>query len=230
VQSLESVTARLGSQARQGSLSLSVAAPPMASANLLPNVIASFQASHPDVSVRLTDTSMEDISRMVKAGEVDLGFGMFIKPTPGVLRIPVFRFSLMVASLPATLKPRRGARKWSELAGKRFIGLPPENPIQQLINQYMGKVGHREPPAFVVNFLDTQIGMVAAGCGIAILPSTALPACRSRGVSMEPLTSPAAELDFYQVRDRSRKLPQCADDFTNLLKSVAVRSFAGGVG
>ncbi len=226
VQAIEAAISNLGGRARAANLTLSVAAPPMAAANLLPEAIAAFQAQHPEVSVRLTDTSMEDIARMVKAGEVDLGLGMFIKPRPGVLRTPVFRFSLMVVSRPGVLPPaRRGKRRWAELVDKRFIGLPPENPIQQLINKHLNSAGHAAPPAFEVNFLDTQIGLVAAGCGIAILPSTASSACRNRGLQVEALGSPEVELDFYQVSDRSRQLPQCAADFTELLKRHALRSF-----
>lgn len=225
VASIETAVSQLGGKARAASLSLSVAAPPMASANLLPEVIAAFQDQHPEVSVRLTDTSMEDIARMVKAGEVDLGLGMFIKPTPGVLRVPVFRFSLMVASRHGMLSARRGKRRWADLVDKRFIGLPADNPIQQLINKHLNSAGHGAPPAFEVNFLDTQIGLVAAGCGIAILPSTASLACRNRGLQVDALSAPEVELEFYQVSDRSRQLPDCARDFTELLKRYALSSF-----
>ena len=36
----------------------------------------------------------------------------------------------------------------------------------------------------VVNALDTQIAMVEAGEGVAIIPSFGLPVCRNRNVAM----------------------------------------------
>ena len=224
IQDIETVVSRIGDSARKANLSLSIGAPPMASANLLPEVIATFQARNQNVRIRLIDSDIGSISELVKSGDIDMGFGMFIKPTPGVLRIPLFRFSLVVASADDFARSHSAPWRWADLVGQKLIALPPDNPIQQLIDKNMAHAGHRDAPAFVVNFLDTQIGLVAAGCGIAVLPSTALPACKNRNVRMAPLMNPSAELDFFQVSDRSRKLPPCADDFTDLLKQSVRKS------
>ena len=46
------------------------------------------------------------------------------------------------------LPARRSKRRWADLAEQRFIGLPPENPIQQLINKHLSDAGHTAPAAF----------------------------------------------------------------------------------
>ena len=65
-----------------------------------------------------------------------------------------------------------------------------------------------------VNLLDTQIGLVEAGEGIAIIPSFGLAACRSRNVSMSELVEPIVTQEFYSgrsltSRQHSTKLSFC---------------------
>ena len=62
----------------------------------------------------------------------------------------------------------------------------------------------------IVNALDTQIAMVEAGEGVAIIPSFGLPVCRNRNVAMSRLVSPAAGMDFHEIRARGRTLPPAA--------------------
>ena len=218
VQNIEGIVSRLGQSARSASLTLTIGAPPMTSSYLLPELIAFFNKSHPEVRVRVVDTDISNISSLVRGGEIDMGLGMFIKPTPGVERIPLFRFSLVVASADHSFNVDHTPMPWHDLLGKPIIGLPPENPLQQFIDKQMASVGGLAPPDFVVNFIDTQLGMVAAGCGVAVIPSTAISACQNRKVRLNVLSEPAIELDFYEVRDRSRQLPSCAESFTALLQ------------
>jgi LysR family carnitine catabolism transcriptional activator len=81
----------------------------------------------------------------------------------------------------------------------------------------------------VLNALDTQIAMVEAGEGIAVIPSFGLPACRNRKVVMIRLINPVVTLDFHQIRNRGRKLPPAAEEFTSFLKSYIAR-WAGRAG
>ena len=78
-------------------------------------------------------------------------------------------------------------------------------------------------PVMVVNLWDTVIALVEAGEGIAVAPSHSLHACRNRKVIMSPLTHPTVTLDFHQVRNRGRKLPPVADEFTLFLQKYLGR-------
>ena len=68
--------------------------------------------------------------------------------------------------------------------------------------------------------LDTQIAMVEADEGIAIVPSFGLPACRSRKVVMIRLTNPVVNLEFYQISNRSKKLTPGDDEFIASLRAT----------
>jgi LysR family transcriptional regulator, carnitine catabolism transcriptional activator len=80
-----------------------------------------------------------------------------------------------------------------------------------------------------VNYLNTQIAMVEAGQGVAIIPSYGLPACRGRKLAMTRLINPVVPLDFSQIRLAGRKLPPVAEDFTSFLQSY-IASGAGRSG
>jgi LysR family carnitine catabolism transcriptional activator len=71
----------------------------------------------------------------------------------------------------------------------------------------------------VANLLDTQMALVEADEGIAIIPSFGLAACRNRQVVMSPLVDPVVTMEFHQITQRGRSLPEGADEFLAFLKS-----------
>lgn len=77
--------------------------------------------------------------------------------------------------------------------------------------------------------MDTQIGLVEAGEGVAIIPSFGLPACRSRNVTMSQLIEPVVTLEFHQINHRGRKLQQEAAEFSAFLKKY-IATLAGEAG
>jgi DNA-binding transcriptional LysR family regulator len=64
----------------------------------------------------------------------------------------------------------------------------------------------------IVNLLDTQIALVEAEEGIAIIPSFGLPACRNRKVVVSQLTNPVARFDFHLISNRGMELPPGAEE------------------
>jgi DNA-binding transcriptional LysR family regulator len=74
-----------------------------------------------------------------------------------------------------------------------------------------------------VNLLDTQIAMVEAGEGIAVVPSYSLLASRNRRVVMSRLINPVAEVEFSLISYRGKKLAPVTLTFTEFLKSFFSR-------
>jgi DNA-binding transcriptional LysR family regulator len=115
------------------------------------------------------------------------------------------------------------------LAAEKMISLSIEHPHQQLIDKQLAKAGVKLKPHCVVNLLDTQIALVEADEGIAIIPSFGLPACRNRKVTVSPLINPVVRFDFHMISRRGKKLPPEADEFTAFLKSY-IAGWAGRAG
>jgi DNA-binding transcriptional LysR family regulator len=187
-----------------------------------------FRKLRPDVRIQLYDADLPSLIKMAETGKLDLSLGIF-KAMPEVRREPFFRFSLMVArSATDDVQARRGATLTS-LAGERVISLSIEHPHQQLIDKQLARAGVKLKTQSVVNLLDTQIALVEADEGIAIIPSFGLPACRNRKITVSPMINPVVRFDFHMISRRGKKLPPEADEFTAFLKSY-IASWAGRAG
>jgi DNA-binding transcriptional LysR family regulator len=165
----------------------------------------------------------------VQSGALDMGLGIFFKYLSGVRRVRLFRFSFMVIRADNGNQSRGATTTWSALEGEKLISLPPSIPLQQLVDRHLAKAGVTYQPNLTVNYLNTQIAMVEAGQGVAIIPSYGLPACRTRKLAMSRLINPVVPLDFSQIRLGGRKLPPVAEDFTSFLQSY-IASWAGRSG
>ena len=101
--------------------------------------------------------------------------------------------------------------------------IEPVMPLQQFLDKHLARARVVQQPGLVVNYFNTQIAMVEAGEGVAIIPSFGVPACRERRIVMSQLVNPVVHLDFHQIRRRARKLPPVAEDFTAYLQSYLAR-------
>jgi DNA-binding transcriptional LysR family regulator len=227
LEELDGAMSRIGQIAREASDTLSVGAGQLVAANILPQAIREFRSQRPDLRIELFDADPATILHKIKAGALDMGLGSF-KNTPGIRRTLFFRFSLMVIRPDSQTAPRRTSTTWSALKGERLI-LPSPAAMRSLIDQHLAHAGVSSRPAMVLNRLDTVIAMVEAGEGTGIVPSSALPVCQRRHVVMSRLIKPTVPVDFYQIRNRGRKLSPAAEEFTIFLQAYIAR-WAGRAG
>ena len=229
LEKLDSTVSRVGRMTTEASMSLSVGAPPLVAANVLPEAIKEFRTHRPDIRIQVSDVRQGALTQLVEAGKLDMSLGAFFQPASGIRRTPLFRFSLMVVRPDPDPTLRRSSTTWSALKEERLISLTPGNMVQQFIDKHLSRMGIALHPYAAFNHLDTQIAMVEAGEGIGIIPSYVLPACRNRKVVLSRLINPVVNLDFSWISLRGKKLPSGADDFTAFLKSYMAR-WAGRAG
>ena len=228
LKTLNAAISRIEQAAKGRAKWISVGTTPWVAAHVLPPAIKEFREHRPDLRIRLLDAGLGAIARRVEAGKLDFGLGIF-KRTPGVRRVPFFRFSLMVIRPDKNAAFNRVSTRWSTLNGQTLISLTANYPHQQLIDKQLAKSGVAWKRGQTVNLLDTQIGLVEADEGIAIIPSFGLPACRNRKVTMSELDEPAVTLDFSEISNRGKKLPAEAAEFSAFLKMYIAR-WAGEAG
>jgi LysR family carnitine catabolism transcriptional activator len=225
VAALDTAVARIGRSANQSSQPLSLGAPPLIAANIVTRAIKEFRVQRPDVRIQLFDERSPAILQLVLAGKLDVGVGMFPR-TPGIRRIPFFRSPLMVIRPEQEPAVRRASITWSALKGETLISLRSFSPIQQVVDKHLAQVGAVIRKSVSINLLDTQIAMVEAGEGIAVIPSFGLAACRNRRVVTSRLINPVVEMEFHQISNRAKKLPPGADEFSAFLQSFFARELA----
>jgi LysR family carnitine catabolism transcriptional activator len=227
---LDAAMSRIGRTAKGGSQSISVGTTPLIAANILPQAIKEFRGQRPDLRIDLFDADLTTLLDRLQTGKLDMALGIFwFKSVPGFRRTALFRFSLMMIRADKIGAPHRAATTWSALNGQTLISMATINPHQQIINKYLAKTGAVCQRGAVVNLLDTQIALVEADEGIAIIPSFGVPVCRNRRVVMSRLINPIVNLDFSQISTRARKLPPGAEEFSAFLKTYIAR-WAGHAG
>ena len=215
---LEAAAANIGRSATEADRHLSIGATPLVAAGLLAPAIAEYAKRKPELEICVYDARRPRLIEMVQSGEIDVGLTAFQHAAPGVTKIPLVRFSLILIqaeSAPRDLGPRV---RWVDIAARKFVGSPPDAPVQELIDEHLRRVGRHQRPEIVCNYLETQIAMVESGAGLAVMPTLALPACLKRRVTLHALVDPVASGTLYWIVNRARKLPAAADGFNAFLR------------
>jgi LysR family transcriptional regulator, carnitine catabolism transcriptional activator len=228
LEELDGAIANIARSAKGTYQQITLGTTPLVAANILPPAMREFRKQRPDIRIQLFDAELPTLIKMVDTGQLDMSLGIF-KSRADVRREPFFRFSLMVVRASKyDIAPRR-TTTWSALQGATLISLSAGHPHQQLIEKQIAQAGVRVQIGSVVNLLDTQIALVEAEEGIAIIPSFGMPACRNRKVAMSQLIDPVVRFDFHLISSRGRELPPGADEFTAFLKSY-IATWAGRAG
>jgi DNA-binding transcriptional LysR family regulator len=225
---LDAALSQIGRTAKGATRTISVGVTPLMAANALPQAIREFRGQRPDLQIQLFDGDLKAIQRRVEEGKLDMGLGIY-RAVPGLRRVPFFRFSLILIRADQGGVPPRSTMPWSALNGQALISLAPRNPTQQFVEQHLAKAGVACPQSMVVNLLDTQIAMVEANEGLAIIPSFGLVVAPTRRVVMTQLVDPIVHLDFHQISTRSRPLSADAAAFATFLQAYMSR-WAGRTG
>jgi DNA-binding transcriptional LysR family regulator len=203
---------------------LRVGATPLVASRLLPAACAAMHRQDPGVTIQIVEIARDAIQEQVLSADLDLGLGIFLAPTAGITRRRLFSSRLFCVAPAGTARAARAAgstlsARWSSLKGAPLVTLQPNNPVQQLIDRYLpdnaGNVAR-----YAVNHIETQIAMSEIGLGCAVIPSFALPACRSYDVEITALRDPVVELDFYGIVKSGRGKSSLADRFTETLLDV----------
>jgi DNA-binding transcriptional LysR family regulator len=202
---------------------ITVGAPPLLAAALLPQVINAFAQSSPGVSVTLIDRSVAAIYDLLREGEINLAVGTFRRNEDGIARIPLVAYPLALVCradhpLAANMRPR-----WSDLAGLPLIALRRGNGIREQVERGHSAAGLDAEPAFELDQITTILSMVEAGFGVTVLPLYALTVVPKQSLVARPLADPPVTLEIDVAHRDDRSLSPGAADFVRLLKMGATQ-------
>jgi DNA-binding transcriptional LysR family regulator len=163
----------------------------------MPAAITAFNREHPQINVHIRDINRQAVQDGVANGELDAGFGAFFKTQSGIERTPLAAFGLAYVS-PVEKKANAnhrgtafGTTRWSALHNKPLIGLPSNNPVQELIEEQLRIIGRGDEDRPVYENFQTLLAMVEAGFGVTVLPSFIAPACQRYRVQLSLLIEPS---------------------------------------
>ncbi|MCT4356158.1 LysR substrate-binding domain-containing protein [Streptomyces sp. Je 1-79] len=146
-----------------------------ASRGLMPRVLAELATRHPELDARLTEVDPHISVELVGRGVIDLAvahdWDIAPMPTPPGVEQAVIGDDLCDLLVPRDhpMAGRASVRR-EELAGERWITQPPGTVCHDWLMQTLRATGYEPHIVHQAEENHTQVALVAAGLGIALVP------------------------------------------------------------
>ena len=197
-----------------------LAALPSVGTTVLPEALARLAAASPGIRVLIRDAVAHRIAALVKAGEVELAIGTDMGPEPELQAEPLLR-DRMVAVLPASHPLcRAGTLSPAAVAAEALILTDPQSSVRMLVDRAFAARGLSAVPRYEVTYMSTAIGLVRAGLGVAVLPSSAVGANLGPAMRAAPIDAPELEREVLLIRRAGRSLSPAAQALADALRAV----------
>jgi DNA-binding transcriptional LysR family regulator len=161
---------------------LRLAAFPTVGATLIPLAIATFRNRHPDIELTVRQLEPEDSVPLLKTGELDIALTIDPSVRPEDAEGIESQFLLddpMFAALPLEHPLANKARvRLKDLAGESWIGTTDACSCGELVRSHCIRMGFEPHITFESDDYLAIQGLVAAGVGVAMIPTLALTTVR----------------------------------------------------
>jgi DNA-binding transcriptional LysR family regulator len=195
---------RKAAQADQGDVGmLSVGFVSIADYGILPPALKSFRTRFPLVEVQLHELTTDAQIRELRAARLDLGLGLALVEEPDLEFKTVLREELILAA-PVTHPPTKADAVDLRTLSKASFIVPPRDIAPGLYDLTISRCRAAGfAPRIVQNArqMQTVIGLVSCGMGIALVPASVRNLKRT-GVSYQRLTGRPAQIELGILRMR----------------------------
>lgn len=198
-----------------------IATLPSVAAVLLPSIITSFMTRFPRVRLRILDGLSESVVQNVESGTADLGITSADRLPAGLQARSLVIDKMEVLLPPAHPLAAQQEVAWAQLADQEFIAMNAESSVRAMTDQVFAGIATRPQTAIEASSILTVAGLVAAGLGVAALPSLVQPLLAFAGLASRPLVAPVVERRLAVVTSAHRPLTPAAMRFTEHLEGMA---------
>lgn len=160
-------------------------------------VLARFCSAYPQVRLRASTGTTEELAHEVLEGRLDMAFigGSF--PHADLIAAPTFREEMVMVT-------RRDLATPGDAAGVPVIVFRPGCAYRAFALGWMRQMGLAPNETFELGTLDGILGCVAAGIGVTFLPRSVAEACRHRAdLRLHPLEGDARHIDTFAISSRT---------------------------
>ena len=194
---------------------------------ILPTLVGTFRAAHPEVTVSVRISGSHEIARKVLAGEYDLGLVGAVWNERGLDWTELFTDTLVLVARPDHPLAGRGPVTLDDLCGQDYVGREPGSGTRKVIGALLEAAGRRETDLRRVALFGGNEAVreaVKAGVGVSMLSRRSVAADLAAGALVEiPLVGISGERRFYLLRRRNRQLPPSAAALVEHLLAAATR-------
>ncbi len=188
----------------------------------VPVILREHRARHPGVRFTLIQDSHDAMLAKVRAGSVDLCLTSPMPDEPGLraVRLDEQRLGLVVPR-GHRLAGRRRIRL-AEAAAEDFIGLEVGFGLRRITDDWCRQAGFAPRLAFEGEEIDTVLGLVATGLGVALLPLGLADACADQVVELA-VTAPRTTRTIALVWLADRTPPPAVAAFRETVRAYRGR-------
>lgn len=196
---------------------------------LLPSLVRDFRAAHADIELDLEELTADAQLLALAEGRIDAGFQLCPEPAPDIEPIHLFEEPLILCLPEAHAQARRRTPvPVTALREERFVMFPRHlsTGLHDRILGVAAQAGFSMQVRQQAVQMQTIVGLVSAGMGIAIVPAC-MRALARPGVVYKKLTPAPPRIETALVRPTARTRP-AADAFVNFAAALAYPRGAAG--
>lgn len=180
---------------------------------LVPTLLASFRAKHPDVRFDLHQTREDVAARLLLAGDVDLLITTTASPDDDIKWRPLMIEPLRLAAHRGHPLAQGGAIPLRQAATEAFVTLRRTYRLRGITDALCQAAGFEPTVAFEGDDVPTLLGLVAADLGLAIVPSHHTDVGERPSVRYLELTDPGAHRTISLGWSTKRRPPPPSELF-----------------
>jgi DNA-binding transcriptional LysR family regulator len=186
----------------------------------LPEVLARYRESRPQLEVRLREGRQPDIVDDVRSGVADFGVG-FVNGLPAALQSTVLRREPLCVIMPidhpaARSKPRRVTL--SSIAAHTIVALPGDSLSRRLVDAAAAARDLSLRYSTIVTRFESVVHYVRTGAGLGIVPLGAVPPTGTPRLHVALLSAPTLYVTVGIIRRRDGHLTPAAASLIDLIR------------
>ncbi|HET7400363.1 MAG TPA: LysR family transcriptional regulator [Usitatibacter sp.] len=186
----------------------------------LSDVIRRYHAAAPKVRIKVLDAGANEVLAAVARGEADFGID-FLGSQEGDLDFEPLVEERFVAACRRDHALARSRRvTWAQLAEHDYISVGRASGNRVLLDQALAGLARRPLAIYETQHVNTALGLVEAGLGVAAIPSMAMPGRDHPLLVSVPLVDPVVTRKVGLIRRRGRSLSPAARQLYELFSEV----------
>ncbi|KQW76825.1 LysR family transcriptional regulator [Ensifer sp. Root127] len=187
---------------------------------IMPRILEGFLATRPGVRVQLREGNSNDVRRLVRRNEVDIGFASMDGAEAELVFKPLFKDQLglfLRHTHPLYERAKDGVLRWADLANHNFVGLTLDTATGPILSQMEHLPESIRVPKYEVSTYPTLWALIENGLGITTAPALAAEFIPDSRIAFLGLTEPVAWRNVYIVSRLGRTVPPMV---TALVKAI----------
>ena len=196
---------------------VAVAALPSIASSVLPELMARFATTHPGIEIVVQDVASAVCVEMVRNRQVDFALCAAVSPRPDLAVETIARDSFYFLCLDSHPLASREKLAVVDVIDEPVIGFESNSSIRQHLDAAI--YPRQWLRSRQVNSLSAAAGLVAAGLGVTIVPTLALPQFARLRLRAIPLALPLNERDICLVRRAGENPSIAAEAFLAVMRA-----------